>query len=156
MTNPATDALLAELAAHYDGMPPTRAMGVRVLDYDGARLRLSAPLALNVNDKGCAFGGSLAGLMTLAAWGLATLKLGEAGQHAEVYVADSQVRYLAPLYDALVAEATLAEGESWAEFLAAIAARGRARATLTARVCLPGGGEATVFSGRFAALAPKA
>lgn len=156
MTHPSSDALLAELAAHYDGMPPTRAMGVRVLGYDGQTLRLSAPLARNVNDKGCAFGGSLAGLMTLAAWGLVTLKLGEAGYRAEVYVADSQVRYLAPLYDALVAEAWLAAGESWDDFLAAYAVRGRARVTLSACVRLPGGGEAASFTGRFAALAPKA
>lgn len=155
MTIPVSDAALAALAAHYDGMPPTRAMGVRVLGCDGDTLRLAAPLAANVNDKGCAFGGSLAGLMTLACWGLATLRLERAGCRAEVYVADSSVRYLAPLYDDLVAEARLGEGESWDAFLATFAERRKARIALAARVCLPGGGDAAVLGGRFVAFAPK-
>ena len=50
-------------------IPLTRAMQLRVVDYDGSTLRLAAPLAPNVNDKGCAFGGSLASLLTLACWG---------------------------------------------------------------------------------------
>ena len=48
------------------GMPPVAAMAIRVAGYEGTRLRLRAPLAANVNDKDCAFGGSLASLMTLA------------------------------------------------------------------------------------------
>ena len=72
-------------------------------------MQLHAPLDANVNDKGCAFGGSLAGVMTLAGWGLLTLKLEEAGLEGEVYVADSQLRYLKPLYADLQAEARLPE-----------------------------------------------
>lgn len=147
---------LQALAAHYDSMPPVRAMRLRILDYDGDTLRLHAPLAANVNDKGCAFGGSLAGLMTLAGWGLATLRLGDAGHRAEVYVADSHVRYLAPLYADLVAEARLGEGQSWADFVAAFAARGRARVTLDMRIRLPDGRDAATLQGRYAALAPAA
>lgn len=156
MTPHATTDALAALDAHYAAMPPVAAMQVRTRDYDGARLRLTAPLAANVNDKGCAFGGSLAGLMTLAAWGLVTLKLGEAGRRAEVYVADSQIRYLAPLYDTLVAEARLAEAETWEGFLATYAERGRARAIVHARVALPNGGDAATLVARFAALGPGA
>lgn len=148
------DTSLRALSDHLLGMPPVRAMGLRVLGFDGEILRLQAPLAPNVNDKGCAFGGSLAGLMTLAGWGLATLKLGEAGQRAEVYVADSHVRYLAPLHADLVAEAMLAPGESWDAFLSTFAARGRARITLQARIALPDGGDACTLQARFAALAP--
>jgi len=40
-------------------MPITRAMGVRVEDYGGRRLVLSAPLEANFNHLGTAFGGSL-------------------------------------------------------------------------------------------------
>ncbi|MGY4514433.1 YiiD C-terminal domain-containing protein, partial [Lysobacter sp. HA18] len=99
-----TDAL-AHLDAHYQGMPPVRALQVAIDAFDGERLRLSAPLAANVNDKGCAFGGSLASLMTLACWGRVWLALNDADLDCDIYVADSRIRYLAPLYDDLVAEA---------------------------------------------------
>jgi thioesterase domain-containing protein len=96
---------LVHLAAHLRRMPPVASLGARPLGYDGKTLRLAAPLTANVNDKGCAFGGSLSGLMTLAGWGWITLRLQLAGLDAEVYVADSQVKYLSPLYEDLVAEA---------------------------------------------------
>ncbi|WP_295362695.1 YiiD C-terminal domain-containing protein [Arenimonas sp.] len=146
--------LLDELNAHYDAMPPVAAMQVRAVHYDGQRLRLHAPLARNVNDKACAFGGSLVSLMTLAGWGLLTLRLREAGIQAEVYVADSQVRYLAPVYIDLEAEAWLAPEVDWDAVLAAWAARGRARAGVLARVAGADGGHAAELSGRFAALRP--
>ena len=48
-----------------DEIPLARAMDLELLAHDGDRLALRAPLAPNVNDKGCAFGGSLVSLMTL-------------------------------------------------------------------------------------------
>jgi thioesterase domain-containing protein len=142
---------LAVLQAHLHSIPQVRAMQVEVAGESDGRLRLSAPLAPNVNDKGSAFGGSLVSLMTLAGWGLTTRRLVDAGLQADVYVADSQVRYLAPLEDTLQAEAWLEEGE-WETFIATFRQRGRARCRVAACVRLPGGGEATVFSGRFVAL----
>lgn len=149
------DDALRALSRHYDAMPPVRAMGVEVLDFDGEVLRLRAPLAANVNDKACAFGGSLCGLMTLAGWGLATLRLGAAGHAPDVFVADSEVRYLAPLFGDLVAEARLAPGQSWAAVEAGFAERGRARVMLEACVRLPEGGLACTLSGRYAIMTPK-
>ena len=141
------------LQAYLDSIPQVRAMQVAVVPGgDGARLCLRAPLAPNVNDKGSAFGGSLVSLMTLAGWGLATRQLAQAGLQADVYVADSTVRYLAPLHDALEAQAWLEEGD-WADFVATFRQRGRARCRIAARVALPDGGDATLFSGRFVALA---
>ena len=147
----ALDALQAQLLA----MPPARAMQLRITAGHGDRLRLEAPLAANVNDKGTAFGGSLVSLMTLAAWGLAALRVEQAGLSAEVYVADSQVRYLAPLRDDLVAEAWLEEGD-WEGFLDTLRRRGRARASLAAHVLLPGGGVATESRSRYAAILRQA
>ena len=149
---PPSDRLLEALAAHYMAMPPVAAMQPSVLDWQDGCLRMHAPLDANVNDKGCAFGGSLVSLMTLAGWCLVSGRLQQAGLEAEVYVADSQVRYLAPLRADLVAEAWLEEGD-WAAFLAGFRERGKARCRIAARVCLPEGGEATTFSGRFVALA---
>ena len=151
MTHTLSDHLLEHLDAHYRGMPPVAAMQVSIAGYDGERLRLRAPLSHNVNDKGCAFGGSLSSLMTLAAWGLVTLHVQGAGMEADVYVADSQVRYLAPLFDDLEAEAHASPESDWHDFLATLAQKGRARTELVARVTLPDGKDAATFRARFVA-----
>lgn len=113
-------------------IPLTRSMQLSVISYDGERLKLCAPLQPNVNDKGCAFGGSLASLMTLANWGLARQALLDAGYVADIYVQDSQIEYLQPVYAKLEVEAEAAPGHVLADFVAMYAARGKARITLVA------------------------
>ena len=146
-----SSAALRHLDAHYQAMPPVAAMQLSIVGYDGHRLRLHAPLSANVNDKGCAFGGSLGSLMTLAAWGLVTLRVQEAGMQADVFVADSRIRYLAPLFADLAAEAELEASASWDDFLMTLRERGRARTELVARVPLPDGGVAAEFAARYVA-----
>jgi len=143
---------LAALDHHYQSMPPVAALQLRIVGFDGECLRLQAPLAAHVNDKGCAFGGSLASLMTLAAWGVVTLRLQQAGLAADVFVADSQLRYRAPLFADLQVEARLAEGESWPDFLATLQARGRASLRLSACVRLPDDGIAAECAARYVAI----
>jgi thioesterase domain-containing protein len=138
-------ALLADI-------PLAQAMQLRVRDYDGERLTLVAPLAPNINDKGCAFGGSLLSLLTLAGWGLIVLRLRELNTRCDVYVQDSAARYLAPVWEELVAEARLAEGEAWDEFTRALQARGRARLRVTCRVALATGADACTMDARFVAI----
>ncbi|MCX7555961.1 YiiD C-terminal domain-containing protein [Xanthomonadaceae bacterium JHOS43] len=136
-------------------MPPVRALQLRLHDYDGDSLGLIAPLAANINDKGNAFGGSLASVMTLAAWALMSMKLEDAGHVADVYVQDSAVRYLAPLYDDLLADARLVPDQDWNAVIAAFAQRGRARALLSARILARDGTLCCTLEGRFVALTPK-
>ena len=146
---------LQELRDYCRGMPPVAAMGVDVAGFHDGALRLTAPLSANVNDKGNAFGGSLTSLMTVAGWGLVTLKLRLAGLKADVYVADSQIRYLAPLYGDLVADASFTEGQSLEPFVDTLVQRGRARIQVEACVRLPEGGMATTLSGRFVAITKR-
>ncbi len=143
---------LRALDAHYQAMPPVAAMQLRIAGYDGRTLSLEAPLSRHVNDKGCAFGGSLVSLLTLASWGLVTLHVQQAGLEADVFVADSEVRYLAPLFADIHAQARLADDGDWDGFIAALRERGRARATLVAQVPLPDGGIATQCRARFVAI----
>jgi thioesterase domain-containing protein len=134
-----------------EGIPLARAMDLRVLEFDGTRLALAAPLAPNVNDKGCAFGGSISGLLTLAAWGLANLKLTEAGLPADVYVQDATLSYLAPVWGELVAEAWV-EGDPWPEFFAGLRDKGRARITVMGELsAMDGAGTAARQTARFVA-----
>jgi thioesterase domain-containing protein len=147
-----TDTLSRLIEAELLAMPPVAALGLRVDAYDGERLRLRAPLAANVNDKGCVFGGSLTSLMTLAGWGLVGARSREAGLDVEVYVADSHIRYRAPLYADLSAEAALAQGQSWQCFFATLRSRGKAHLEVVATVTLPEGGIATESRSRYVAV----
>ncbi len=144
---------LDALAAYFRGMPPVAAMDIAIAGFDGDCLRLAAPLARHVNDKGCAFGGSLVSLMTLAGWGLVTLRLQAAGLRADVFVADSAVRFRKPLYADLEAAARLAPDAGWEPLLDDLRARGRGEATIAATVALPGGGDAARMTARYVAIA---
>ena len=140
----------AMLDAHFRSMPPVAAMAIRVKGFDADVLQLSAPLSANVNDKGCAFGGSLASVMTLAAWGWLMLRLDTVGLVAEVYVADSQIRYLAPLYDEMLSEARLAPDQDWSSTLRTLRDRGRARIAMQSKVFDATGRTVASLSARFA------
>ena len=144
---------LAALDHYYQSMPPVAALQLHSVGFDGECLRLQAPLAAHVNDKGCAFGGSLGSLMTLAAWGVVTLRLQQAGLAADVFVADSQLRYRAPLFADLQVEARLGDAASWPSFLAELRERGRASVRLAACVRLPDGGVAADSTARYVAIA---
>lgn len=149
------DDELRALDAHYRSMPPVAAMDIAIAgrDVEADTLTLRAPPALNVNDKACAFGGSLVSLLTLAGWGLVTLRCHQLGIDADVFVADSEIRYLAPLYADLRATAALADGSGWAPFDQALRSRGRARVRIAASVPLPDGGIATTLRAGYAAIA---
>ena len=150
--DPDSDPALQSLLAHYLSMPPVAAMRLQIGGADASGLRLCAPLSAHVNDKGCAFGGSLVSLMTLAGWGVATLALERAGLHADVFVASSEVRYRAPLFADLEAVANAGAAEL-AAFVAALRDNGRASLSLDARVPLPGGVSACDMRSRYVAIA---
>jgi thioesterase domain-containing protein len=147
------EAALEDLRRYTRELPPVAAIQAQVEAYDGRRLVLTAPLSANVNDKGTAFGGSMTSLMTYAGWGLVTLRLHQAAMAADVFVADSSVRYLKPLYADLHAEAELAPDQSWPAFLQTLAQRGRARIHLRAQIALPDGQVMADLAGRYVAIA---
>jgi thioesterase domain-containing protein len=132
-------------------IPLTRAMDVQLGKCDDHMLSLRAPLAPNVNDKGCAFGGSLVSLMTLNGWALVELALRARGEACDVYVGESTVHYLAPLWQDFRSEARLAAGSSWTTFFATLAARGRARIEVECVVPGDNGASAATLSARFVA-----
>lgn len=133
-------------------IPLARAMQLRVGVSDADQLTLAAPLEPNRNDKGCVFGGSLVSVMTLAAWGLIVLQLRAAGLDCDVYVQDSQIRYLAPVWADFSAQARLAEGESWDDFAAALTTRGKARVHVDCSVAQTSGADACSLHARFVAI----
>ncbi|TAN03760.1 MAG: thioesterase [Rhodanobacteraceae bacterium] len=128
-------------------IPLADAMDLKVPRYTGDEIEMTAPLAPNVNDKGCAFGGSMASLLTLAGWGLVELGLRAQGLECDIYVGDSQLRYHEPVWGELrgtarfVKQGVLAalaaslreRGKGHLDVVCEIAGERRAAATLTAR-----------------------
>ena len=134
-----------------DEIPLARAMDLQLDMVDTDKLSLRAPLAPNVNDKGCAFGGSLVSLMTLSGWALVEMALRRQHLDCDVFVAESDVRYLAPLWQDFRSEARLADEASWATFFATLSARGRARINVECVVPGEDAQPAATLSARFVA-----
>lgn len=134
-----------------DEIPLAQSMDLRLHDCDEQQLSLAAPLGPNINDKGCAFGGSLVSVMTLNGWGLVELELRMRGLACDVFVGESTVRYLEPVWEDFVSEARLAESADWVAFFDTLSSRGRARIEVSCRV--PGSGEkpAATLEARFVA-----
>lgn len=134
-----------------DEIPLARTMDVQLDACSDDHLTLLAPLAPNINDKGCAFGGSLVSLMTLAGWSLVELALRRRGHDCDVFVAESTVRYLAPLWDDFRAEATLSPEADWATFFSTLENRGKARTEVACVIPGEDGKPAATLSARFVA-----
>ncbi len=134
-------------------IPLASAMRLSIADYDGDSLTIAAPLAPNINDKGCAFGGSLVSVMTLAGWALVKLATHARGLPCDIYVQDSAIHYLAPVWDDFVATAQLGEGETFAAFFDALAQQRKGRLRVRCVVPLADGSAAATLEARFVALA---
>ena len=147
-----SDSARDALAAHFAGMPPVAAMRPAIAGGGDGHLRLSAPLSANVNDKGCAFGGSLVSLMTIAAWGLVFLELAQAGIEADIFVADSRVRYLKPVFEDLLVDAAFDDPGERAALVDTLRKQGRASIRLKSESLLADGGVAASFVGRYVAV----
>ncbi len=128
-------------------IPLAQAMDIRVASYDGGSLRLSAPLAPNVNHKLTAFGGSLYSLAVLCGWGLLHLKLTEANLHKHIVIQEGNIGYRIPVTHEMVAECRL-DVESYRLFLHMLQRRGRARLALTV-IIREEGYTAVEFTGKY-------
>jgi thioesterase domain-containing protein len=130
-------------------IPITRAMGVRVEDYDGERLILSAPLEPNVNHLGTAFGGSLNALAVLSGYGLLWLELQDRECH--IVIRESSISYDHPVRGEIRATCVRPPAGALAEFKQTFHEKGRARIALTATID-DGGKTCVRFRGTFVAM----
>jgi thioesterase domain-containing protein len=128
-------AAAAELEAYILAhIPLSRTMGLAVIRYTGAELEMTAPLAPNINDKGCAFGGSMASLLTLAGWGLLELGLRAHRLDCDLYVGDSHLRYREPVWSELRAVARLVHANALEKLQIALRERGKGRSDLVCEI----------------------
>ena len=101
----------SEINNLFADIPPAKAMGIAVSNHWKNGLELSAPFECNRNDKGTAFAGSIASLLTLAGWGLLTIKLNEYGLHPDIMVVTSTINYTRPAKQMLSAVAEISDAE---------------------------------------------
>jgi thioesterase domain-containing protein len=134
-----------------DEIPLAQTMDLSLQACDEQHLALAAPLSPNINDKGCAFGGSLVSVMTLNGWGLVELELRLRGLACDVFVGESTVRYLEPVWEDFISEARLAASADWVTFFDTLAARGRARVEVMCSVPGTGVKPAATLEARFVA-----
>jgi thioesterase domain-containing protein len=134
-------------------IPVVNFMDVRVLSCDVRGVVLEAPLAPNRNHIGTAFGASLHGLATLAAWGLVWLTL-EDKVEREIVVAASSMRYRAPAPSTFQARCALPDAQQLWALRDDYMNRKRARIVLTASIECAGERVAD-FEGTFVALKGK-
>jgi len=125
----------------HQAIPLTAAMQIDEIEYSGGQLILGAPLEPNLNDKGTGFAGSIASIATLSGWCLLTLWLKERGIAADVMIAKSEQRYLAPVTDRLKAVATLPDDSVVEQFWQRFQEKQRARLPISVAI----GDEKVVF-----------
>lgn len=114
-----------------DKIPLTRSMGVRVVA-DDAGFAVEAPIALNSNHLGTAFGGSINAIATLAGYGFLWLEIQE--MPADIVIRESSIRFLHPIRTVIRAICARPEAAHLRAFHETLRAKGKARITLRVRV----------------------
>jgi thioesterase domain-containing protein len=137
-----------------DHVPLFQAMQARLERCDDAGLTLVAPLAPNINDKGIAFGGSMAAIAALTGWALTRVTLREHGETAEIVITDSTLKFLKPVREGIVAECARPNPETTERFINHYRQRGKTRWTV--EVVIRADGEpAMTFTGHYAIYRPE-
>ncbi|MBV8467634.1 MAG: YiiD C-terminal domain-containing protein [Burkholderiales bacterium] len=121
-------------------IPLARAMQIGTELVDDGRVRLTAPLAPNVNDKGTGFGGSVATLATVAGWIEVQRQLAAADidTSVEIVIQRGETRYLVPVTSDFSALVEPVDEASVDRFVRMFQKRGMARLSLSAEVLCQG------------------
>ena len=109
-------------------------MGIMVVSADDAAVVLRAPLTLNANYKGTAFGGSLYSVAVLAGWAWVTRHLAAQGVAADTVIQESSVHFLHPVEGELRAKAVAPEAARIDKFRKMIDRSGRGRIRLRVEI----------------------
>ena len=144
------DEVRAYLHSH---IPLTRAMEVEVEEVGREGVRLTAPLAPNINHRSTVFGGSASALAILSAWTLVHTRLHAEGLGSRVVIQRNEMEYLHPVHGGFAAWCPAPPEEKWERFARAIRRRGRGRIELEAHL-LAAGETVGAFRGTYVALFP--
>ncbi len=150
MTESMEQRLEAEL---HDTIPLVRALGLKVARSLDGEVIFNAALAPNINDKGCAFGGSLASLLTLSCWSVLRAHTWAQQFPSDIFVHTSRIVYIAPIWADFTVHASMSP-DALAEFTQTLATKGKAAAIIRAEVRSADGVAATMEA-RFVAKRPE-
>jgi thioesterase domain-containing protein len=134
----------------YHTIPLVQALQLQVTEADVGRVVFDVPLAPNLNDKGCAFGGSLASVLTLASWSVLTCLTWHANIKADVFVHTSDIVYRSPIWKNFKVVAAL-DQQTCDQFLQNLKEQGKAAVIIKAQA-MDDDQVAVNFSGRFVAM----
>lgn len=132
-------------------IPLTNAMQISVLSIELEQLILQAPLAPNKNPHHTVFGGSIATILTLAAWSLVHTRLEAEGMPSTLVVRRSALEYKRPVEGDFAAKAYFADATQWASFKQTLQTKGKAKIAVEAVIDYAGQLSAQ-FNGEFVAL----
>jgi thioesterase domain-containing protein len=149
--NAAVDYINSYINYH---IPLTRHMELTVTGYDTNGILMKAPLPPNINDKGTAFGGSLAAMLTLAGWALSVLYLRDSGLDADAVVYKSSMEFRKPVTGDLIIRCEFPSDESKDKFLSDFRTDKKAKWQVEAFAVNSDGEKAVIYTGKYAAF-PK-
>ncbi len=136
------------LATH---VPVSRGFQVEFQRLDDYGLWAFAPLDANGNDKGTAFAGSLASVLTLSGWAMTTVLARAAGIDADVAVTRTEIDYLRPVRGDIEAVCMRPDTPKRERFLKTLRKAGKAKLSLEGRIG-PEDAAAVVLSASYAAV----
>ena len=133
-------------------IPISAAMGICIAHADVDEVRLTAPLAPNINHRETVFGGSAAAVATLAAWTLLLVRLRRHKTKGRLVIAQNSMTYLKPISADFEAVASAKDLMSWEKFMRSIGRKQKGRITAKSTLQLDGDTVAA-FEGQFVLLA---
>jgi len=115
-------------------IPLLNAMHLSFVSFDDLTLTMEAPLAPNINNKGTAFGGSIASICLFGGWAVSTLAFMDNDIHnTEVVVYKNEMTFERPARGRLIVNAFI-KLEDFAACLSRLKARDTARIRLDIHV----------------------
>ena len=82
----------------YNEIPLTKFMELKIENYNDIKLVTTAPLHININDKGTAFGGSLSTITIISAWSLCWLISKELGFNSNnIVIIKNETSFIKPV-----------------------------------------------------------
>ncbi len=92
----------------HDEIPMTRLMNLELKEINENFLTTTAPLDININDKGSAFGGSLASITIISSWCLARLIANDLGyEDFDILIIKNESSFSKQVLKQIVCECTI-------------------------------------------------
>ncbi|HRF44163.1 MAG TPA: YiiD C-terminal domain-containing protein [Candidatus Competibacteraceae bacterium] len=130
-------------------VPLFQAMQARLDHCNDTGLSIVAPLEPNINDKGIAFGGSMAALAALTGWALTRITLNEHSETSEIVITDSTQKFLRPVHNEIITECLRPDSQVIERFIQSYRQRGKARWSVDVVIRADDGEPAMIFTGQY-------